>query len=844
MFKVSNQKVLRLLSQRSLRASRMRNCIAIVAIALTTVLFTSFFTIGGSMIDTTEQLTMRQVGTSAHAGFKYLTGAQYEKVAADPKLKDISYNIIVGFAENEALKKVYTEIRWTEEKAAQWSFTQPTTGHLPEAYDELATSTAVLDALGIPHQIGEKVPLEFTSNGVFYQEVFILSGFWEQDPASMANEAYVSRAFCDEVAPVLAVPYYEVPPVDNSYAGTVNPTFWFYSSWNLDQQVADLMERCDFDPSLVNSGVNWAYSAATIDVMTILLIVVVVLVILLSGYLIIYNIFLISVTKEIHFYGLLKTIGTTGKQLKKIVRRQALLLAVVGIPIGLLLGWLCGQWLAPVAMSVTSYAAEYSASTNPFVFLCAMIFTLITIWLSCIRPCRLAAAVSPVEAIHYTDAECSRKGHQKRKTSKVTPWSMAWANMGRSRRKTILVVLSLSLSMILLNSVYTVVTGFDMDRYLENRAVSDFLMTDASIKNIAAPVKNYEGITPQIQQDIAALSGITNMGRLYMHEYQYAPGAQEVARLVETARNIEAEIELSRDFEMLVTQTEASGVMASHIYGINEYAVSKFKQAQIDWQRFSSGEYVLVSSIFSDSETSFYLPGDSITLDFGNGQQKTYEVLAVTSPPFSIGPQHGHLFDIYFTLPETEYLQQFPAGQPLSLFFDVEPSLLEATESWIIDYCKYNPDLAYESKAVFEAEFAGLQNTYLLVGGTLSGILALIGILNYVNTILTSIITRRKELSMLQAVGMTGKQLQSMLIKEGLCYAGLTLFFTLAAGLPLSYFLVQIIAGQMWFFQWHLTLLPIFLCLPVLLFVTFIVPVLAYQQFSRQSLIERLRMTE
>ena len=93
-----------------------------------------------------------------------------------------------------------------------------------------------------------------------------------------------------------------------------------------------LIARCGFDPERINTGVNWAYSSSTVDVTTLLLVVGVLLLILVSGYLIIYNIFYISVAHDIRFYGLLKTIGTTGKQLKRIVRRQALLLSCIGIP--------------------------------------------------------------------------------------------------------------------------------------------------------------------------------------------------------------------------------------------------------------------------------------------------------------------------------------------------------------------------------------------------------------------------------------------------------------------------------------------------------------------------------
>ena len=101
------------------------------AILLTTIMFTTLFTISGGVLDTIQEQTSRQVGTSAHAGFKYLTWEQYEKIASDPEVKDISYNIFIGFGENPEFSKMHTEIRSVEVKDAEWSFCTPTTGRMP-----------------------------------------------------------------------------------------------------------------------------------------------------------------------------------------------------------------------------------------------------------------------------------------------------------------------------------------------------------------------------------------------------------------------------------------------------------------------------------------------------------------------------------------------------------------------------------------------------------------------------------------------------------------------------------------------------------------------------------------
>ena len=63
----------------------------------------------------------------------------------------------------------------------------------------------------------------------------------------------------------------------------------------------------------------------------------------------IYNIFQISVSNDIRFLGLLKTIGATGRQLKRMVIIQALFLSAIGIPIGSLIGYGIGACLKRTA---------------------------------------------------------------------------------------------------------------------------------------------------------------------------------------------------------------------------------------------------------------------------------------------------------------------------------------------------------------------------------------------------------------------------------------------------------------------------------------------------------------
>lgn len=845
MFNVNNSKSISLLSRRSLRRNRTRNIVAVIAIILTSVLFATVFTVGLSVIESFQLSTMRQVGTKAHGGFKYLTQEQYEKVCADPKVRDISYNILIGFAENEALNKTYTEIRYTEEKAAEWSFAMPTTGGLPKERLDVATSTAVLDALGVPHEIGAEVPLEFTANGVKYSENFKLCGFWEQDAVSAANEAFLSREYADEVAPV----WTEVPERfgESSYdSGSIHPSIWFASSWNLEGQMQELKERCGFGDD-VNDGVNWAYMSSTVDATTILLIAGLLILIMLSGYLIIYNVFYISVSNEIKFYGLLKTIGTTNKQLKKIVRRQAALLSLLGVPAGLLLGYLLSVFIIPVVSGTLSIGSDYEISVNPLIFIGGAAFSLITVWISCIKPCRFVCSISPVEAVRYTD-NASQTRKKRKKTRRVTPVSMAVGNIGRTKKKTAAVVISLSLSLILLNGTVTLVNGFDMDKYIENSVVSDFYVTDASITNLSSAAEIYDGVSADLRGRISELEGITEMGSVYMKESLHKLSGEKLEngkRLLESYRDIIfPQPEYAAEVDRLLGE---EGSMRSHLYGVDEFVAEKMEifDGRIDMEKFKTGDYVVVTTVSTEGDGHFYEVGDTVEIDFGNGNKKEYEVMALGNIPYALSPQHSHAFDIYFTTYSDEFIAQTGDAGAMKTAFNVLPENYDGAEEWLENYCEnVDPNIDYRSRNTYVAEFESMRNMYLFVGGALSFILALIGILNFVNAVVTSIQTRRLELAVLQSIGMTGKQLKRMLVFEGVLYILLTAAFSLSLGSLAVYAIVSGVANQIWFFTYRFTIAPMLLCIPAFLAVSVAAPILCYKNMRKRSIVDRLRVSD
>lgn len=280
MAKVKNRQIVSKIAMRSIASRKSRNLIAVLAIALTALLFTSLFTIGGSIIQKMEESTMRQVGTSYHAGYKYLTWEQYEKLQKDPEVRDISYRIAVASAENPELLEVPTEIGYYEDKNE---------GHMPREKYEITASSLTLDALGIPCESGQKVTLSFTVRGKKYQQEFILSGWYEGDPIMSVQPLCVSREYAEEVAPMPSYSFQEGDGSTSDISGRLMAEFNFRNSFNGEGKMAQLTARLGFEN--VPDGVNWAYMSSSFDPQTAVGILILLAIIILSGYLIIYNIF-------------------------------------------------------------------------------------------------------------------------------------------------------------------------------------------------------------------------------------------------------------------------------------------------------------------------------------------------------------------------------------------------------------------------------------------------------------------------------------------------------------------------------------------------------------------------
>lgn len=831
MRKVQNGRCIANISKKSIQANKKRNSILLAAIILTTVMLSTLFTVASSLIKSLETATCYQVGTYTHAGFKYLTQEEYDKLKTDTKIYDLSYNIILGEVLNEELSEDYTEVRYTEPLCAKQSYSYPETGTLPQKYEEVATCTAVLDAFGVPHELGQTLHLQLTNGFDTYEGDFKVCGIWEKPALTMTNEIYFSKEFQESFAPVWKNREdYNRHLSANSYAGSINPDFNFSSSFNITGKMEALKERLGFGDE-IKDGINWAYTTSELDATTVLIVAVILIMIILAGYLIIYNIFLIAITSDIHYYGLLKTIGMTNRQLKKMVLRQALFLSVIAIPVGMLLGYLISYFVVPlIANNMLTDACK--VYPNGFVFLACAVFAWITVRISCAKPCRIIRKISPVEAVKFSDCPVEKLSKHK-KAKWVTPFSMAWENLKRNKKRTTAVLLSMVLSVLMINVTVSIVSCFDEDKYISMFAGSDFSIADATLYNLSAIDKNLEGVSAQDMEALRAMDGVTESGAIYMAESEQKLEGDAWERMKKIyEEHTDWYVQSPDEKEWWDSCVYDRKEISSHLYGVDEliFHALELETDKVDWNTFCSGDYAIVSSMLdsdgNDADLALYQVGEKIPVQLPDGSTKEYEVIGIGDVPYVMGPMHSHGMDIYITIPAAEYLKVVPQAKgALQFMINVEKEYLEADEAYVEQYCNVtNQKLDFKSRKMYLQEFKDMVNMFLIVGGALSAILALIGILNFINLTYTSIHERKQELKILWSVGMTKKQIASMLSFEGMLRMGLAFVLVLTVGQLLNYYVVYAIAGGMIMFTSHYVIWPMLVCIPVFGVIAALIP--------------------
>ena len=883
--RVKNRKTIWNLSLRSFRASGKRNVIAAAAIALTTLLFTSLFTIVMSLNSSYQTYTFRQIGGYAHGTFKDVTEEQAQDISGHRKVKAAGERIVAGTISDGVFAKVPAEISYMDSNNTKWSYIELEEGREPEAENEIIMDKAALELLGVTPEIGAEISLTYqisdkNQNGGSRTDTFVLAGWWEYDSISPVHFINVSRTYVKNLEKEMEKEGMEPFRTDLSVM--------LPSSMNIDGTMEEIEKDLGYqreDPdaeNYVNYGVNWGYTStqaeSELDPGMVIAMAAFLILVIFTGYLIIYNIFQISVTGDIRYYGLLKTIGVTPRQLKRIIRQQALLLCAIGCPLGLAAGWAVGYLLVPVVIERSSLG-EISArvSSSPVIFIVSALFAVVTVLLSCGRPGRMAAKVSPVEAVKYT--ESGNFSRRQRRSRGAGIGRMALANLGRNKKKTVLVVVSLSLSVVLLAVTFQFTGGFSMEKYLAEKTCADFIVGSTDYFRFRGGRPD-SGISEETVKTIQANTEMESGGqawavsgedpKVWMSEEQFRENAygasgemirQELSYRERRGEKIEASLQVEGMDNALL---EKLTVLAGDIKPLQD-PEAKAIAVTVDTDDYGNpesgdvapqpGEKLTVTYVdegyYEDSRTGEPVtdatPEEYIRYHIEKSHDVEYTVCAVVTVPYQISFRYGLMYSMGAVMGTEQLRKDSGTGlESLLYMFDTPDREAEkAAETFLAGMTAGETSgLMYESKDLVRKDFQGFQQMFLLLGGALCAIVSIVGILNFFNAILTGILARKREFAMLQAVGMTGKQLKKMLMEEGLIYAGTTILISLVLILAMEPLTGRMLESMFWFFEYHFSVTAVFVTAPVFLFLGVALPLAVYRSIVKLTIVERLRETE
>lgn len=582
-FENDTSAIVKKLARRSFQHERQRNLFAIVALALTSFMITATFSIGFSYFETYQMQQTRLMGTTADVGITNVTEDQLVEIAKSSLVLDVGIQQRLGSVDTEQLQSARLGMVWiddTEWETHRLPAISGVVGNYPSSKNEVMLPTWVLGQMGISDpQIGMEIALSYQiGNSYDYiTDTFSLSGYYTDYISTRTNNrgyVYVSAAFKDSLNVSL----------DNSVTALLR----FQGNDDVDKNCERLQRKIAFTEKQTFEIVPLGQANGGSVVLAVIVLAVF---ISFSGYLLIYNILYISVTKDVQSYGRLKTIGTTKKQIKKIIYKQATKISCIGIPIGLLLGAVVSFGVVPYFLNMmysTNSDVGTKVSFSPLIFIGAAIFTFITAMIASMKPAKIAGGVSPIAALRYTAAstKTSIKNCGKMKLSR-----MAWNNVFRNVKSTTLVFVSLFFGLSLFLVVTGLLHGLSPENYVSQWGVSDFAIT-YSIH------EKEDLISSEMISEISQLDGIDFSDPAKLETYQ---------------------------------QNFFGGVFGIDSAYLEE--INKTLNLPVDTSAFEQGKVVLLSKTVE----GLIQPGQEITIQTQNGQHSFVVANGFLDDGFRVG---------------------------------------------------------------------------------------------------------------------------------------------------------------------------------------------------------------
>lgn len=810
----------------NMRHYKSKNILIGIAIILTTLLLFVIPSIGKDMVEVNFAV-INKIYPTWHALYRNVDESTVMKLAAHHDVKTYGLRSDAGYMN---LEDATVSMMYMDRTGMELYKVKLKEGQLPQKENDIVVSKGILEALGQNGKIGDTITVPYQilkDDGLDYtkEKDFRICGFLADNESSKEQKQYtslVSEAFLKAEIPVEQVKYRFLLQVNGQKGNTTAD--YTETIQNIARQFG--ISEDDMNINKEYLAANYVYPA------TIPVIVGIMLIVVLAGIITIYSVYYVSMNQRVREFGKLKAIGATKRQLRQIVLREGMGVALFAIPIGLLIGTVA---VKVVLLQFVEHAKDSNVLITEaykvvakgevqlyywWIYLLAIAVTLCTVYLSLMKPMRMAAKVSEIEAMRYQGGskrqKSSRKGYQFLNIGRLTK-----RNLAENKKKSTITIVSMA------------VTGI-------------FVMMVATVLSCANPMESAKSsIVGQYE-----ISPIVESGNKEHPEYEWA----EVQKNNPLNEGLKQQIEELDGVERVdvFTALKVSGgpfeekIGTEFINGVPEEYAEELKkgitEGNVTYEELKSGDKVIL-----DRALLHWYPdikvGDKLKLNIHDGDntfQKEIEVAA-------IGEYGTGLTNYNCLIMAKEGAEKLTINNSSSYFQVIADKdydeALEASLQAIVD------GSGRLQMRTWKNEYDTWENAIQMTRGACYAfiiILAAISIMNLINTMINSVHVRKKELGMMQAIGMSDRQLMKMLQLEGIFYTVGTLIISIGVGSLAGYplFLYAKRTGMFDISTYHYPVTAAIIIILTLFVIQMLLAIFIAKSVRKDSLIERIRFSE
>lgn len=788
MFSNNNNAVIKKLAKKSLKSNKRRNIYVIITIAIAVCLMASM----ALLMLGYKQDKINNIDGMYQAAFFNVDQNTLKNLKKDPFLdsageyKAISEKRIDDYI----LKSIYMDEDTLRLGKVQWE------GALPKKTEEIMLEKAYVQKLGKSISLRDTIFLNLGDG----EKEYHVTGFFEHYH-SVDNSMYTvirSHASCT-TKDDSGIVYIRIKDSNHMY------------SQELEKAIFKAAQQHNIPTTDISESSIYFNVIKPINKSDLLLIIVISILVAFGASLVIYSIFYISVTGKVREYGQLRTIGTTKKQIKKMIFREGCQLSVMGITIGLIAANLIAIILIPKGWNISNVIGAS---------LTVAVLTFIVVSFAINKPMKIAASTSPLESIRYSAAsETMKVATTKKLYRKLTPLQLAIMNFSRNRKKSILTLVSLGFSGILIICAATYNNSLSIEAMSRGAlfAFGDYQLTLTSKNNdnsdgyAISRIQQNNPLDQELKQQIFAIEGVKKIK-------------------VGEATKIRFSVPNGK-----MTHDYISGFSLSD----SEEISKNLKLGKCDYEKCRDEKGIIVMAADVLKEVYSWEPalGEKVILSF-------YTSSGIVSVEYTIlGITDSRLKEGSFLIPKENLQNVMGINVNNTFSIEVDPEKKDTVKKDLLSIEKTNLSLNLKTlDDIIADKRVENKNVFTIVYAILL-VIALFGIINLVNTVITNILTRKQELGMLQAIGMSNKQLHKMLQSEGMLFTLSTIIITFTLGNGLGWLLCEYIrrTSNFDYIKYRFPLLQISLFTAVLLITQIMISYFSVRSLKKQSMIEQIR---